>query len=155
MDLQNVKVYIAVSLALIVLLVLIIIIPFSSKKPSSSLTPNSLTPSPSSIFPTSVKTGSITLVPNNLTPSPSPISPGFTGALDETIPPKLIDSTNQKNDLLSKVPLSLTTFTVDFDYSDDKFIVTLKEPRDQAQREFESWKAANYSGLNSEQFILK
>ena len=152
MDSQNIKVYLAVSAALIVLLVLIIIIPFSKK--SSPLTPNSLTPSPYSPFPTSIQTGSSPLTPNSLTPNPS-IPVAFTGALNEPIPQAIIDLSTQKKDLRSKVPLNLTTFSIDFDYGEDKFVVTLKDPKDQSQKEFEGWRTSNYSGLGVEQFLIR
>jgi len=155
MDSQNIKVYLAISGALIVLLILIIIIPFSKK--SSSLTPNGLVPSPYSPLPTTVQTGSTDSTDStDLTDSTSPIVPaGFTGALDEPVPQNIIDLSNQKRDLQSKVPLSLSTFSIDFDYGEDKFVVTLKDPRDTAQKEFESWRTANYPGLGSEQFTFR
>lgn len=145
MDNSNIKVYLAISGALIFLLILIIIIPFSKKSPSSSLTPT-----PNSIQPTSVKTDSA----GSISPSTVPVS-DFTGAVDEPIPQTIIDRASQKKDLQSKVPLELSTFSIDFDYGEDKFIVTLKDPKDQAQKEFESWKNTNYPGLGNEQFLFR
>ena len=154
MDSQNIKVYLAVSAALIVLLVLIIIIPFSKK--SSPLTPNSLTPSPYSPLPTTVQTNSSnnnSLSTNNQSLTPIPVA--FTGALNEPIPQEIINLAAQKKDLRSKVPLNLTTFSIDFDYGEDKFVVTLKDPKDQSQKEFEGWRTSNYSGLGVEQFLIR
>jgi hypothetical protein len=151
MDSQNIKVYLAISGALIVLFVLVLIIPFSSKKTTN----NNLQPTTSPLFPTSVSTGSSTYplqpTPYNLTPIPA----DFTGAIEEKIPQPIIDFAAQKKDLRLKVPLSLSTFTIDFDYNTDKFVVTLKDPKDQAQKEFESWRTANYPGLGSEQFTIR
>jgi len=153
MNSQNIKVYLAISGALIVLLILIIIIPFSSKK-TTNKEPSNTNQVP---FPTSIETGSTGV--NNSTSSTNsaltPIPADFTGALDEKIPQQVIDLAAQKKDLRSKVPLDFSTFTIDFNYSEDKFIVSLKDPRDQAQKEFESWRTINYPGLGVEQFILK
>ena len=152
MDNSNIKVYLAISGALIVLFVLVLIIPFSSKK----TTKNNLQPTTfPNAFPTTVSTGSSTYplqpTPYNLTPIPA----DFTGALDEKIPQPIIDFAAQKKDLRDKTPLTLSTFTIDFDYNTDKFLVTLKDPKDQAQKEFESWRSTNYPMLGTEQFLLK
>jgi len=153
MDFQNVKVYLAISGALVVLLILIIIIPFSKK--SSSPTPNSLIPNPSSIIPTTVQTNSSpnNQVTNNQATNSIPAT--FTGGIDEPVPQNIIDVSNQKRDLQSKLPLSLSTFSIDFNYSEDKFEVTLNDPKDQAKNEFESWRTGNYPSLGADQFLLK
>ncbi|MDO9028040.1 MAG: hypothetical protein Q7U68_04175, partial [Candidatus Roizmanbacteria bacterium] len=79
----------------------------------------------------------------------------FTGVAEEELPPAVLDASLQKKDLRQKTPFNLSTFTIDFDYNEDKFVVTLKDPKDQAQKEFEGWRTANYPGLGVEQFILK
>ncbi len=151
MDNSNIKVYLAISFALIVLFILILIIPFSKK--SSPLTPN---PYPlTSPFPTSVTTGSSPLTPNGLTPNPYSVPADFTGVAEEELPPQVIDTSLQKKDLRDNTPLNLSTFAIDFDYNEDKFVVTLLDPKDQAQKDFESWRTANYPGLGAEQFLLK
>lgn len=149
MNNSNIKVYLGISFALIILFILVLIIPFTKKPMTQNNTTNS---TGQQIFPTSVETN-----PSPVTVKPTPITvpAHFTGAIEETIPKQVIDLAAQKKDLLSKVPLSLTTFTIDFDYGTDKFVVALKDPKDQAQKEFESWRAANYPGLGAEQFLLK
>lgn len=150
MDSQNVKVYLAISGALIVLFILIIIIPFS-KKTANQNNENGTTNSTNQPFPTSIE-----VRPTTSTGEQSnSISADFTGAIEEPIPQQITDRAAQKKDLRQKSPLILTSFTIDFDYSEDKFNVTLKDPKDQAQKEFESWRGANYPSLNAEQFILK
>lgn len=149
MDNSNIKVYLAISGALIVLLILIIVIPFT-KQPN---TDNRLPTTSPNAFPTSVDTGSRTNV--SISSTPVPIKATFTGALDEPLPQSMIDNSNQKKDLQSKVPLNLTSFTIDFDYNEDKFVVNLKDPKDQSTKEFENWRTANYPALTSGQFILK
>ena len=147
MDSQNIKVYLAISGALIVLLILIIVIPFTKQKPVTNLQQPI-----NNLIPTTVETNQS---PGTNNPSPITIKAGFTGAIDEPVPQQIIDLAAQKKDLQSKVPLNLSTFTIDFDYGEDKFIVSLKDPRDTAQKEFESWRGANYPALGSEQFTFR
>ncbi|MEK7177407.1 MAG: hypothetical protein AAB705_01110 [Patescibacteria group bacterium] len=149
MDSQNIKIYLAISGALIVLLILIIVIPFTKQKPVTS--PQQPV---TNLIPTTVQTGSTDSTDStNSTGLTVPAS--FTGAIDEPISQNIIDLAAQKKDLQSKVPLSLSTFSIDFDYSQDKFVVTLKDPKDTAQKEFESWRTGNYPGLGSEQFLIR
>ena len=148
MNNTNIKVYLAISGALIFLLILIIIIPFSKKTPTKSNTTD-LTTQP---FPTSVEinpTASTSEQQSNSIPA------NFTGVVDEPIPQQIVDLSSQKKDLLQKVPLNLSTFSIDFDYGQDKFVVTLKDPKDQAQKEFEKWRITNYTVLSTGQFLLK
>ncbi len=149
MDNSNIKVYLAISGALIVLVILVLIIPFSSKKTVN----NESSTTNQNPFPTSIETNSTNST--NSTKRLTPIPADFTGALEEKIPQPIIDFAAQKKDLRNKTPLALSTFTIDFDFNTDKFVVTLKDPRDQSQKEFDSWRTANYSLLGSDQFLLK
>lgn len=149
MNISNIKIYIGVSLILIVILILIIIIPFSKKSNTqqSSSTAN--------YFPTPTSVATSGQLGNLISPTPISIPANFTGALDATLPPSIVNLSTQKQELRSKVPLNLRTFSVDFDYSQDKFTVTLTDPRDQAQANFDSWRVNNYSALGPDQFIIK
>ncbi len=149
MDNSNIKVYLAISGALIVLFILVLIIPFSSKKTTN----NNLQPTTSPLFPTSIETNSTNST--NSTKKLTPIPADFTGALEEKIPQPIIDFAAQKKDLRLKVPLGLSTFTIDFDYNEDRFNLTLKDPKDQSQKEFDSWRTTNYPLLGNDQFLLK
>ncbi len=144
MDSQNIKVYLGISFALIILFILILVIPFSSNKTNLQ----SLVPSPSSAIPTTVET-------NPSSPRPSTIPADFTGVAEEELPPQVLDTALQKKDLRQKTPVDLSAFVIDFDYSADKFIVTLKDPQDQSRTEFESWRTSNYPELGTDQFLLK
>jgi len=152
MDNSNIKVYLAISGALIVLLILVLIIPFTKKGPTQNNNSNSTN---QQVFPTSIE---INPSPsnNNQSPDANNVVPAdFTGVAEEEVPEQIIDLAAQKKDLRQKVPLDFSTFAIDFDYSEDKFIVTLKDPKDTAQKEFESWKVANYPNLGADQFLLK
>jgi len=88
-------------------------------------------------------------------PTPTIEIGAFTGGLYATLPPEVAQLTKQKQDLRSKVPLTLSTFSIDFDYGEDKFVVTLNEPKDQARTEFENWRNSNYPALPLGEFIMK
>jgi len=152
MNNSNIKVYLGISFALIILFILILVIPFSNKKISPQKT---TTPSLNQPFPTSVEINPTNQPQITNDQSPHTISADFTGVAEEELPKQIIDLAAQKKDLRQKTPLSLSTFTIDFDYGEDKFVVTLKDPKDQARREFENWKTSNYPGLGSEQFNFR
>ncbi len=140
----NTKIYLGISIALIVLFILIIILPFSNKKTSPQKTDTSSSSQP---FPTSVET--------NPSPSLNTISTDFTGVADEQLPKQALDIAAQKKDLRQKTPLDSSSFIIDFNYNVDKFIVTLKDPKDLNQKVFESWRNSNYPELDANQFLLK
>ena len=149
MQTPNTKIYIGISLALIVLFILILILPFSNKKTSIQ---KITTPSSNQPFPTSVETNSTDSTDSTDSTS---IPADFTGVAEEELPAQVLDASLQKKDLRQKVPLDLSTFTIDFDYGEDKFIITLKDPKDVAKKDFESWRINNYPGLDANQFLLK
>ena len=152
----NIKIYIAISGALIFLFILILIIPLSSKKTPAK---NDKTGQTDQVFPTTVEANPSPSVNRGETindnSTQTTVKAGFTGAAEEQIPQQIVDQAAQKKDLRQKSPLILSVFTIDFDYSEDKFNVTLKDPKDQSQKEFESWRIANYPGLGADQFLLK
>ena len=102
MDSQNIKIYLAISGALIVLLILIVVIPFAKQKPVTNLQqPDSNLP-----LPTSVETNpsvNNNQSPDTNNPTPVTIKAGFTGAIDEPIPQNTIDLAAQKKDLIKCV----------------------------------------------------
>lgn len=149
MDNSNIKVYLGISFALIVLFILILVIPFSKKQPVTSRQQPV-----TNLIPTSVETNPSTNS-GQANQSPTLVPTVFTGVKEETLPKELVDLSTQKQALRQKTPLSLSTFTIGFDYNTDKFVVTLLDPKDQARKEFESWRKTNYPVLGSEQFITK
>jgi hypothetical protein len=148
MNNPNIKVYLGISFALIILFILILIIPFSKKiSPQKTTTPSLNQP-----FPTSVETNQQSAIDNQQLTIPAS---DFTGVAEEELPPEVLDASLQKKDLRQKTPLDLSTFAIDFDYNEDKFVVTLLDPKDQAQKEFENWRTTNYPGLGSDQFLFR
>lgn len=137
MDNSNIKVYLGISVALVVLLILIIVIPFS-KKSSSSLRPTPYT----LLSPT----------PYTLPPTPLNVSADSTGVAEEELPQEVVDASYQKQDLRNQLPISLSSFSIDFNYAEDKFIVTLNDPKGQSRNEFNQWKNNTYPGIEVSQF---
>lgn len=88
--------------------------------------------------------------------SPTLIPAGFTGAdVDQHIPQAETDLSVQKNDLRKKTPLTQPNFTITFDYANDLFLVTLKDPKDASKTEFQQWLQANYSNIPLDRFEFK
>jgi hypothetical protein len=146
MNNSNVKVYLAISGALIILFILVLVIPFTKRSVTNNQQSTNNFPTP-----TSVETNQ----PSVTNPTPITVPADFTGVAEEQLPKEIIDLAAQKKDLRQKVPLNLSAFTIDFDYGEDKFIVNLNEPKDQSQKEFENWRTSNYPALNTDQFLLK
>lgn len=144
MDNSNIKVYLGISVALVVLLILIIVIPFS-KKPIT----NNQSPTTNLIIPTSVE---INQSPTTNHQSPNTVPADSTGVAEEALPPAIVDAAVQKQDLRKQLPLTLTSFKIDFNYAEDKFNVTLNEPKVQSRNEFNLWKSNAYPGIEMSQF---
>ncbi len=144
MQTPNIKLYIGISFALIILFTLILVISFSKKSINNQRQVINNLPTP-----TSIESSQQSTINSNS------ISAEFTGVSEEVLPDQVVEASLQKKSLRQKTPLDFTTFTVDFDYSEDKFTVALKDPKDLSQKVFESWKTNNYPSLNSDQFLLK
>lgn len=83
--------------------------------------------------------------------SPTLVPPAFTGGnLD--LPKELMDLAGQKTDLRLKTPLQETSFSIDFDYDNDKFIVTIKEPKATNRVNFDEWLKKNYPAIPIDRF---
>ncbi|MCS6956489.1 MAG: hypothetical protein NZM02_01420 [Patescibacteria group bacterium] len=88
--------------------------------------------------------------------NPPIISPAeFTGVKEEELPPKIKDYSDQKLDLLKKLPLKMSYFIIDFDYVEDKFTVSYLEPKSSSKNLFSSWLFQNYPALKISDFIEK
>lgn len=87
--------------------------------------------------------------------TPSPIPPTGTGVYEEQLPKAEQDLADQKQALKFKLPVIEPTFNMTFDYGEDKFVVELKDPKDQAQQNFLTWLQANYPAITIDRFIFK
>ncbi len=137
----NIRIYIVLSGILAVILIVILIFPINRKTgttdPSNPPTPTTFDLSPG-------QTGTV----------PTVATSEFTGVEEEVLPDEIVNQATQKQELRYKTPISLSTFSIDFSYVDDKFIITLNDPKDAALREFEEWKRNNYPSIPMDQFIF-
>lgn len=145
MNPPNIKVYIIVSAVLIILFVIVSFFPFGRKGAGQGTPEN---------FPTP------TLVEGNQLPLGEGESEiieavDFTGAVEEEIPPEVYDAAFQKQELRNQTPFDTGLFQIDFDYSEDKFIITLTEPKGENRQQFNQWLSENYPGLNLSQFNFR
>jgi hypothetical protein len=143
MNPPNIKLYLILSGALLVLFLALIIVPLGRR---------AINQPPAETFPTPTSIDGRQLPADQ---SPMIETADFTGAADEELPKEVTDQINQKQDLRYRMPLSLSTFIIDFDYGEDKFTVALSEPKNQSLQEFEEWKSANYPAIPTNQFIFK
>jgi predicted PurR-regulated permease PerM len=103
-----------------------------------------LTPIPTSITP---------IIDQSITPNLTPIE--FTGVKEEPIPQEMVDFSKQKLSLMQKLPLKTTDFAIDFDYDNDKFVVTLNPPKEESQKKFEDWLKNSYPSIPKDLFIFQ
>ncbi len=109
------------------------------------------------IIPTPTKVENV-FKRNEITPiiTPSEVIPATqTGAFDQELPLEEKILTDQKMKLKTNLPLILDGFRIEFDYSEDKFIVYLEEPKAANQVKFLNWLQENYSAIPKDRFIFK
>jgi len=143
---QNLYIFIGVLLAVtIALSLLVFTLQRIKNNPPSSDTGDEFQPSPTSIE-----------VRTTIPPDPTEIpAASRTGALEEQLPKEVLDLATQKQSLKSKLPVTNTYFTITFDYAEDKFTVTLKEPKTDAKTNFTNWLKANYPAITEDRFVFK
>ncbi len=89
---------------------------------------------------------------SNAAPTLIPVDT-FTGAAkDQDIPKEDTELAVAKRALRKKTPLAVAQFTIEFDYGNDQFTVTLKEPKEEAKTEFAKWLKTNYPSLPLDRF---
>ena len=146
MNPPNIKIYLIISGSLIVLFLVVTFVPFGKKtvnKPSGNFpipTTYEINPPPY-------------LEPTVGIPYIEPVE--FTGVKDIELPPEVLERSNQKQDLRKQVPFNTGLFQIDFDYSEDKFIVTLTEPKVDNRTQFDNWKQNNYPTIPINQFNFR
>lgn len=141
----NVKIFIALSAVLAIVFLGLFFVQLSGQKTGGPTTTGNVP------LPTGVDTNPIV---DSATPTLIPPNP-FTGVQEEELPENVANLAIQKKDLRDKVPLDLSTFSIDFDYAEDKFVVVLDSPKDQSLKEFQDWRNTNYPAVTLDQFILK
>lgn len=138
----NLKIYLLISLSIILLVILALSLIFKNQKKEDTIAPSpTIEPLPDQ-FPSAYVTPEIIL------------PTGFTGVLDEELPAEIKNESVQIQDLSNKVPLSQPLFNIDFNWDEYKFIITLKEPKDQTRSSFEEWLKQNYPAIPLDEFII-
>ncbi|KKP67209.1 MAG: hypothetical protein UR63_C0019G0003 [Candidatus Roizmanbacteria bacterium GW2011_GWC2_35_12] len=141
----NIKVYLLVSGLLIVLFLVVTFVPFGKKTINKV---NKYSP-----IPTTVEVNPPPyLEPTIGAPYIEPVE--FTGVKDIELPPEVLERSTQKRDLRITTPFDTGLFRIDFDYSEDKFLVSINEPRKDNLKQFEDWKRNNYPAIPINQFIF-
>lgn len=143
------KPVIIIFLLSIILLGLFFLISFKkpAQKPTEIISPTQA-PSPTTFIVTK---------PSPTLPEASPtlIAPTFTGVKEEELPQNELDLSQQKQELKNKLPIKEAGFTIEFDYAEDKFTVSLIEPKEKSKQDFLGWLKANYPAIPEDRFILK
>ena len=142
MQQPNIRLYLILSGILLVIFLALVIIPMGRR---------AINQPTGEAFPTPTTGGTAPIEGQ----SPTIAQADFTGAAEEELPKEVTDQINQKQDLRYRTPISLNTFIIDFDYGEDKFTVTLSEPKGQSLQEFNEWKTANYPAIPANQFLFK
>lgn len=142
----EIKLYYVIPLVFLVILIVIVLLIPGNKQPVKKT--DNTGPQPTIPFPTQI-------IIDKTSPIPT-IASTFTGAIKEqNIPKEQVDLATQKKELRKKTPLKQDTFTVTFDFTTDKFIVTLNDPKDVNRTVFEAWLKTNYPGLPLDRFMFK
>ena len=107
-----------------------------------------ITPSPAGITPNP------TINRSNLSISPT-AAREYTGAVPEEPKEEEIAASREEITLLNKLPLDTPQFTISMDYRNQKYIVSLKTPKDENKNYFDKWRLENYPLISPDQFIIR
>jgi len=159
---KNRYLVIILSLLSLVIVLLILTLVIQNSKKTTNQTPSNPTPTYPSV-PTTYQQSQTRLTPlptsitpiidQSITPNLTPIE--FTGVKEEPIPQEMVDFSRQKLSLMQKLPLKTTDFAIDFDYDNDKFVVTLNPPKEESQKKFEDWLKNSYPSIPKDLFLFQ
>ena len=152
---ESIKYYLIPAGIFVIIILIILIVPMGNKKtsttpsqfptPTGVQAPDRFQP-PTPLVSEAPSTGS----------SPTLIPPHFTGVdSSQVFPPEMIRLSEQKTELRRKAPLEMSFGTISFDYGNDTFIVSLKEPKNESQIAFNTWIKEMYPALTLDQFAFQ
>jgi hypothetical protein len=151
---QN-KTVMIIAISIVILFILSGVFFFLSKKNTSEPIPAS-TPTPFVEIPTQVPRQNPSS--SQLTPYQSPsivlTPPSFTGVLEMTLPPQEKAAVDQEFNLKNTVPIKMASFTVDFDYAGDIFVVKLTD-QTKGKTDFNDWLHTNYPAIPQNRFKVE
>ena len=150
MSKSTIKFYLIPSIIILVIIGVILIIPFGKKKEVDK----SLSPTTQLIIPTIILPTRPSFSTEGVSPTLIPIH-DYTGAdPNQELPQDLKNIGLQKTTLRRLTPLTLAFATIEFDYTNDIFLVRLLEPKEESQIQFNSWKEQNYPALTEDKFVI-
>ena len=79
----------------------------------------------------------------------------FTGVKEEPVPKEETEKLDQQNKLINQLPVDNDFFSLNFDYKEALFIVTIKEPKEENQKKFEGWLKENYPLIPKDKFTFQ
>lgn len=141
----NLKPTVIVVFIIVFILLLIMLIVSLNKKGGGEVSPTPV-PTPTTLIP------QISSTPEE-EPTLIPIQ-DKTGVKEEIFPSITQSLIDQKQALRQKTPLIDKDFRIDFDYGEDKFVVTLNNPKDNTRSIFETWLQKNYPAIAIDRFII-
>lgn len=121
-----------------------------------NMTPDSTSPTPTPSRPSPI----VSKVPEK-TPvgGQQPTLPvGFTGVSTSgnDLPAEQQKQVNQAFDLRQKLPVNQIDFIIEYDYSEDIFIVSLKQPTVESRQKFDIWLSTNnFESIPTSRFQFK
>ena len=147
MSKSAIKFYVLPGIIALAIIVILLLIPLKQNKVEDKITP----PSPTIIFNLPTKT----LIPDEII-SPTLIpAQTFTGAdITQEIPQSLKAIGEQKTALRRLTPLTLPFGTIEFDYTNDIFLIQLSKQNDQSFQLFSAWREQNYPALTNDKFQI-
>ncbi|GIW62945.1 MAG: hypothetical protein KatS3mg090_0771 [Patescibacteria group bacterium] len=105
--------------------------------------------------PTTVENPPKITLPTSNTKDDLP-QPTFTGVNpDQQISKEEEETIEQIRMLRNNTPLETAQFKIEYNFDRLKFIVTLKEPKNETELAFYEWLNMNYPKINKSEFILK
>lgn len=157
MSKSTIKFYLIPGIIILVIIGVILIIPFGKKKEvDKSLSPTTQQTIPPIILPTRspFPTSPVEAPSGGVAPTLIPIH-DYTGAdPNQELPQDLKNIGLQKTTLRRLAPLTLAFATIEFDYTNDIFLVRLLEPKEESQIQFNSWIDQNYPALTEDKFVI-
>lgn len=148
--------YILPVLLLVVVIIIILLFPGKKKAPEMMIPTSGPLPtllpldtSPDlNLTPKDEPQGPLTFPTITLIPA----APQTGADLDPQIPQEENVLASQKKELRDKTPVRESSFTINFNYTDDVFTVFLSEPKEDSRITFDSWLSVNYPFLPLDRF---
>jgi len=150
MSQSAIKYYVIPGVVALIIITILLLIPINKKKSEENITPE---PTISIVLPTNKPLST----PNEENVTPTLIPPQtFTGAdINQELPQELKTVGEQKTALRRLTPLTLPFGVIEFDYENDRFLVSFSKQDDQNLTQFTAWREQNYPALTQDKFAFR